>query len=277
MYGTATVLRADAAALPLADASVDTIITSPPYFGLRSYTDGGEHYAGQIGNEPTPAAFVKALLTCTREWMRVLKPTGSLWVNLGDKYGRGTRTTISGTKSKQRAGHNNRCEPTGSPKSLLQLPQRYSIGCVDELGLTLRAEVIWDKPNAVPDPAKDRAARIHETWYHFTRQVDYYAARKSDRTRAGLRSVRQVKAASLRVPPHLGARHHSTFPLAWPLAIIDEWCPRGGVVLDPMGGSGTTALAAKILGRHGISTDLSADYCRIAQWRVNDPSQLRKV
>ncbi len=81
-----TVIRGDAASLPLPDASVDLIVTSPPYFALRSYTDGGEHYAGQIGSEGTPAEWVAALVACTAEWVRVLKPSGSLFVNLGDKY-----------------------------------------------------------------------------------------------------------------------------------------------------------------------------------------------
>jgi ubiquinone/menaquinone biosynthesis C-methylase UbiE len=72
------VIRGDAAHLPLPDDSVDLIVTSPPYFALRSYQDAGEHYAGQIGSEPTPAAFLDALWTCTREWVRVLKPSGSL-------------------------------------------------------------------------------------------------------------------------------------------------------------------------------------------------------
>src|SRR4249919_3622544 len=84
--GTATVIQANARHLPLPDNSVDLVVTSPPYFALRSYQDGGEHYAGQIGSEPTPAEFVAALLEVTAECVRVLKPSGSLWVNLGDKY-----------------------------------------------------------------------------------------------------------------------------------------------------------------------------------------------
>lgn len=84
--GTATVIRGDALALPLADDTVDLVVTSPPYFGLRSYQDGGEHYSGQIGSEATPAEFVDALIVATREMVRVLKPSGSIWVNLGDKY-----------------------------------------------------------------------------------------------------------------------------------------------------------------------------------------------
>ena len=86
MTGRAQVIRSDARRLPLADDSVDLICSSPPYFALRSYQDGGEHYAGQIGSEPTPAEFVDALVEVTRECVRVLKPSGSLWINLGDKY-----------------------------------------------------------------------------------------------------------------------------------------------------------------------------------------------
>ena len=74
---SAVVIRGDARQLPLPDDSADLVVTSPPYFGLRSYTDGGAHYAAQIGSEDTPAAYVAALLDCTREWMRVLKPSGS--------------------------------------------------------------------------------------------------------------------------------------------------------------------------------------------------------
>jgi SAM-dependent methyltransferase len=83
---TALVLRGDARHLPLPDASVDLVVTSPPFYSLRSYTDGGQHYDGQIGSEPTPAEYIDELIDCTREWIRVLKPTGSLFVDLGDSY-----------------------------------------------------------------------------------------------------------------------------------------------------------------------------------------------
>ena len=83
---TAVVLRGDARHLPLPDGSVDLICTSPPYFGLRSYVDGGVHFESQIGSEATPGEWVAALVECTREWVRVLKPSGSIFVNLGDKY-----------------------------------------------------------------------------------------------------------------------------------------------------------------------------------------------
>ena len=91
-------IRGDATSIPLADDSVDLIVTSPPYFALRSYTDGGEHYDGQIGSEATPQAFLEALWAVTAECRRVLKPSGSLFCNLGDKYaaGHGGSSTENG-------------------------------------------------------------------------------------------------------------------------------------------------------------------------------------
>ena len=99
------ILRGDAASLPLPDESVDLIVTSPPYFGLRSYTDGGEHYAGQIGSEATPREFLEALWRCTREWMRVLKPSGSLFVNLGDKYAGGGLGSATSERAERQTRH----------------------------------------------------------------------------------------------------------------------------------------------------------------------------
>ncbi len=89
--GQAHILHGDAAHLPLPDASIDLIATSPPYYALRSYLDGGIHYPGQIGSEDTPAAYIDALIACTREWARVLKPSGSIFVDLGDSMSRGQR------------------------------------------------------------------------------------------------------------------------------------------------------------------------------------------
>lgn len=89
---TYELIRGDATALPLADDSVDLCVTSPPYFSLRQYTDGGEAYEGQIGSEATPQAFLEALWAVTAECVRVLKPSGSLWVNLGDRMAKGEET-----------------------------------------------------------------------------------------------------------------------------------------------------------------------------------------
>jgi DNA modification methylase len=392
--GTARVIRADARQLPLEDNSVDLVITSPPYFALRSYQDGGEHYAGQIGDEPTPDAFVDSLLEVTRECVRVLKPTGSLWVNLGDKYA----GAPSGPRSGMPDGATRKAElhewqtrrkvthavPT---KSLIGIPWRYALRCIDDLGLILRAEVIWSKPNGLPESVTDRVRRSHEQWFHFTLQPRYFSAvdeirepydpktqarydlgfRPEKRLQAGIvstardasilrgdsgptttnplgklpGSVWTVPTEPLRVPDHLGVDHFAAFPTEWPRRIIQGWSPSGvctgcgegrrpvgekdrrptqrthnghgfmspdhggrdslphrtivtltgyacacpeptapttpATILDPFGGTGTVAMVAKALGRHGISVDMSADYCRLATWRVNDRDQLAKV
>lgn len=175
------ILRADAARLPLPDASVDLIATSPPYWGQREYRDGGAALEGQIGAEETPGEYIAALLGCTREWMRVLKPEGSLFVNLGDKYatryssirGAGRAGLNDDDDSRGRSGQNR----TGAPeKSLLGLPWRYAIGCMDQLGLTLRAEIVWDKPNGLPESVTDRVRRSHEQVFHLVKQPRYFAA-----------------------------------------------------------------------------------------------------
>ena len=358
--GSVQILRGNALALALADESVDLIVTSPPYFGLRSYQDGGEHYAGQIGDERTPAEFVDALIAATAEMVRVLKPSGSIWVNLGDKY--------------------------ASTKSLIGIPWRYAIRCIDDLGLILRAEVIWSKPNGLPESVTDRVRRSHEQWFHFTREPRYFSAvdeiREAHKYPNDQRHLRQaggdyapdasghinggpnplgklpgsvwtIPTEPLHVPESLGIDHFAAFPTEWPRRIIQGWSPRGicvecgegrrptserdpidprflasnkrgdgrgnvevrgvsqssilrtglqagqspatritgeacacpeptaptrpAVVLDPFGGTGTTALVAKALGRHGISNDMSADYCRLAGWRTTDPKQLAKA
>src|SRR4029453_15841399 len=145
---TALVIQGDALALPLEDASVDLIVTSPPYWALRKYTDGGDSYAGQIGSEATPAEYLANLWAATREWARVLKPTGSLFVNLGDSYnsgasGRRGSSGLGGTPQSARgaiAGTGGKADGR-QPKSLLGLPWRFANGCADDLGLILRRGV----------------------------------------------------------------------------------------------------------------------------------------
>ena len=149
MLGSADVIRGDARSLPLADDSVDLVVTSPPYLNLRAYQDGGQSYEGQIGSEESREAFIDALLEVTAECMRVTKPSGSIFVNLGDSY---------------------------RDKGLQLTPHRYAMRCVDELGLLLRAEIIWAKPNGLPESVTDRVRRSHEVWWHFTLGPRYYSA-----------------------------------------------------------------------------------------------------
>lgn len=307
---TAIVLRGDARQLPLPDASVDLIVTSPPYWALRSYTDGGRHYAGQIGDEPTPQEYIDNLLTCTAEWTRVLKPEGSIFVVLGDKYS----DRADGGPSSARTYREDRAEalPPGRSstaaaprRSRLLLPERYRIACVDRLGLIVRAVIIWHKPTAMPESVTNRVRTVHEDVVHLVKQERYFAALdeireplRAPRRKAGAKafgarntcltrtatgdyegqnprgavpgSVWEIATQPLRVPEHLGVDHFAVFPPALVRRIVLGWSPAGGTVLDPFGGTGTTALVADVLGRRGVTVDRSADYCRIAAWRTTD-------
>lgn len=284
----ASLVKADAVAIPLADESVDLIVTSPPYFALRSYTDGGEHYDGQIGSEPTPQAFLEALWAVTAECKRVLKPSGSIWVNLGDKYagsgghnnsGISDKSTLSGNGHKGGVGaagptkikatlrsapdsYNKASIGGARAKSLMGLPWRYAIGCVDQLDLILRAEVVWSKPNGLPESVTDRVRRSHEQWFHMTKEPRYFAAvdeirephaypndlTRHERGRRNITphgddpsgntssldplgklpgSVWTIPSEPLKVPEHLGVDHFAAFPQEWPRRIILGWSPSG--------------------------------------------------
>jgi len=193
-------------------------------------------------------------------------------------------------------------------KSLIGLPWRYAIGCIDQLGLILRSEIIWSKPSPMPESVTDRARRSHEQVFRFTRRQRYFhdtdairephkaPRRKAGATAFGARdanlvrtgtgayvgpnplgaipaSVWEIATQPLRLPEHIAAGHDAAFPPALVRRIVLGWSPDGGVVLDPFGGTGTTALVASVLGRRGVSVDRSADYCRIARWRSSDPRE----
>jgi DNA modification methylase len=200
----AAVVRADALAMPLATASVDLLISSPPYFALRSYQDEGEHYAGQLGSEPTPAEFLAALWAVMDEGWRVLKPGASAWINLGDKYAGsrmdGSRDQSGPARSGRRdigsresAGQGSFADSDVSNKSLMGLPWRFALGlcCPDQYRpgggpqWTLRAEVIWEKKNSLPESVTDRVRRSHEQWFHLTKGERYFA---------GLDEVREAQS-----------------------------------------------------------------------------------
>lgn len=202
MANDALLVRGDALALPLADDSIDLVVTSPPYFALRSYQDGGEHCDGQIGSEASPQEFLEALWAATAEMVRVVKPSGSIFVNLGDKYAAGhggSSTERGGVTIRKRSsfaptpkerpdlpnppaswgkrdatGRN--VVPGFRPKSLMGMPWRYAIGCIDDLGLILRSEIVWSKPNGLPESVTDRVRRSHEQWFHFTLEPRYFSA-----------------------------------------------------------------------------------------------------
>jgi SAM-dependent methyltransferase len=203
MTGAALVVQGDALHLPLPDGSVDLAISSPPYFNLRSYGAG----PGEIGNERTPAEFLEALWAATRELVRVLKPTGSIFINLGDKYCHGgtTRTRSEaevavawraaggpiggkGNKGMNETDGHIGSDVTGvREKSLLGLPWAYALGCTGMLAslggpdpglnLILRAPIVLHKINGLPESVRDRVRTSdQEMLFHFVKQPRYYSA-----------------------------------------------------------------------------------------------------
>lgn len=168
---TATVIQGDARNLPLEDSSVDLCITSPPYYQLRDYRSHGQSLDGQLGRESSYKDYLENLWTVMRECMRVLKPQGSIFWNIGDKW-----SGSGGNNTNSAEGVSRFDTPEVKPKSLIGLPWRFAIGCIDDLGLILRQEIIWSKLSALPESVRDRTRRTHEQVFHFTKQGAYYSA-----------------------------------------------------------------------------------------------------
>lgn len=222
------VIRHDARNLPLEDESVDLIVTSPPYFAQRSYRDDsrnysthserqpgmpGEHYDGQIGSEDTPDEWLDALDECMVEWGRVLKPSGSMWINLGDKYaGSGVRDNKGfnerwgnspGRKAQEQSNSSQIPDTPWRTKSLMGLPWRFAIRQIDN-GWILRANVIWEKPNGLPESVTDRVRRSHEDWFHFVKEPRYFS---------GVDEIREPHATA----PHKPGNLHGTSKAVGPM------------------------------------------------------------
>ena len=268
--------------------SIDCIVTSPPYWQQRDYG-----VSGQLGHEAMFTDYVDNLCGVFDEIKRVLKPTGTAWVNLGDTY----------TTKQRRNGMPTKC--------LLQLPSRFALEMTAR-GWTLRNEIIWHKPNCMPESAKDRFTTDFEKLYFFTKSPRYYFRQQLEafRSKDGLKrrlprssgkkkqrygetrsSVISPKAAAtshrrilklgrnkrcvwmIPTRPFAG-NHFATFPPALIETPIKAGCPKGGIVLDPFMGSGTTALVAWSLGRHFIGIDLNPAYVQMASERLAEAAQI---
>lgn len=272
----------------LPDGAADCIVTSPPYFGLRDYG-----VAGQIGAEGSPAGYIDALVAVFREARRVLADHGTLWLNVGDSYSTyaGNRGAPTGIAAKRRADPWQSAPPGAGlsgdrpAKNLLGVPWRTALALQDD-GWILRSDIIWAKPNGMPESARDRPSTKHEHLFLLTKQRHYWfdldAIREpydGDRSlsRRAHRSANKPHTATgtwapaaetgrnpgdvwqIPTTPFPGA-HFATFPVELPSRCIAAGSRPGGVVLDPFSGSGTTGLAAARLGRRYIGIDLNRDY-----------------
>lgn len=280
--------------------SVDCIVTSPPYYGLRDYG-----VDGQIGLEETPQEYVSRLVSVFHEAARVLKVDGTLWLNLSDSYagsgkgrqGDGTRAACSGKQGTDRGSCAGRLTPacrSSRPKSLLGIPWRVVFALMDD-GWILRNDIIWHKRNAMPTSASDRLAVKHEDLFLLTRSERYRfdldaikvpatvqsagsltwdrVSDEPDRPRQAYSQHRRGRARSATNPMMANpgdvwdipnqpfmGAHFATFPEALPATCIQAGCRPGGVVLDPFSGSGTTGLAALKAGCRYAGIDISRDY-----------------
>lgn len=274
--------------------SVHCCVTSPPYFGLRDYGHGE-----QIGLEPTPDEFVAAMVAVFLEVRRVLRNDGTLWLNLGDSYGKA--------------------------KQLLGIPWRVAFALQAD-GWILRQDIIWAKTNPMPESAKDRCTKAHEYVFLFSKSPRYFfdagaikepaicGAKGSEfhtgktgdhqlgraqkvrpsaakgsfngkteamagtgqnafRAVTEMRNKRSVWTVSTK--PFKGA-HFATFPPDLIEPCVLAGCPEGGTVLDPFGGAGTTGLVAQAHGRNAILCELNPEYAAMARERIDAPAKVSK-
>lgn len=273
--------------------SIDCIVTSPPYYGLRDY--GVE---GQIGQEKTPQQYIQNLMKIFDECKRVLKKTGSCWVNIGDSYGgTGDKKGYKDPKYKEgRNGQDISLTKKLSPKSLLGIPERFVITMTDS-GWIRRNTVIWHKPNCMPSSAKDRFTIDFEYLYFFTKSPKYYfetqyesLSNNSDvKYRQELRKNKQynskqpykdnlpksfdfekrLKRAAWSIPTKpFPEAHFAVFPEKLVETPIKACCPSNGVVLDPFMGSGTVGVAALKQNKNYVGIELSKEYIEIAEKRL---------
>jgi len=257
----------------LEDQSINTCITSPPYFALRDY--GVE---GQLGLEETPKEFIDNLVNVFKEVKRVLRDDGTVWLNIGDSY--------------------------GNEKHLLGIPWRVAFAMQDDDWI-LRQDIIWNKPNPMPESVKDRCTKAHEYIFLFSKSKKYYfdnevikeesvtvnskgeigkpnSAKNVGKSvegidgfdvRSGFKDMGAYEKKNKRsvwtvaTKPFTEA-HFATFPKELILPCVLAGCPEGGTVLDPFAGSGTTGIVANHKNRNAILLELSEDYINIAVKRI---------
>ncbi len=295
--------------------SVRCIVTSPPYYGLRSYLKPSDPLKEfEIGTEKTPELYIQKLVSVFREAWRVLSDDGTLWLNLGDSYwanrsvngeaGGAGNTAFDGRENQTRAGVRPRADI--KPKDLTMIPARVAIALQQD-GWYLRSEIVWHKPNPMPESVKDRPTRSHEMIYLLSKSEKYYydyeaiaepsvwadrdnradgtgKHKSNGKNQSGeykidgvsygkpnddgefTRNKRDVWTVTTK--PYSGA-HFATFPPDLIEPCILAGSAIGDTVLDPFGGSGTTAAVAIKHHRKAILCELNADYVQLMNKRMN--------
>ena len=258
----------------LPDESVNSIVTSPPYFGQRDYGDDA-----QIGLEETAQEYIDALVSVFREARRVLKKDGTFWLNIGDNYvgatsqhraggsqgktSRYSRKHMNGIPTTGRAKRNKAFYAMGLPmKSLVGMPWRIAFALQND-GWVLRSDIVWHRPSA-SESVKDRPTHAHEYVFMFSKSQWYHYDRSAMLTETGanIQSVWRVTGSQFT------GSHCATFPPELIEPIILASCPKEGVVFDPFGGSGTVGLVCRQYGRHYLLCDVNEDNVKLARKRA---------
>lgn len=302
---THLLIKADARRIPLADRSVQCCVTSPPYWGLRDY--GAD---GQLGLEPTPEAYVVSMVAVFREVRRVLADDGTLWLNLGDCYNAyngnagpssGIDQRRSGARADLASGHGLR-DKSLKPKDLIGIPWMVAFALRAD-GWYLRSDIVWSKPNPMPESIEDRPTRSHEFVFLLTKSERYYYDHEASKEAAisdhqsgngfkrearlsyldaegargndevwddvgGRRNGRSVWTIPVRA---FQGAHFATFPPAIPERCIKAGSRLGDVVLDPFNGAGATGVVANALNREYVGLDINPDYLAMAAKRISRP------
>ncbi len=291
----------------LPSESVDCVVTSPPYWALRDY-----NVKGQIGLEPSMNDYLTKIITVFNEIRRVLKPEGTLWINFGDTYANKTKGgqhnqpqgNLFDSLSKRAKLPKLKTVLSIPAKSLCLVPERFAVRMIEQ-GWILRNQIIWHKPNVMPQSVKDRFTVDFEKMFFFVKEKNYYFERQfeplknpqemqrrfsnpftnhqyrqiSRKRLSDREAVKRAQQAILKNGRNkrcvwsigIGTANGGHFAVYPPRLIetpIKAGCPKNGIVLDPFMGSGTTAVVAKGLGRNYIGIELNPQYARMARRRI---------
>lgn len=282
--------------------SVDCIITSPPYWQLRDYG-----FADQWGLEPTYQEYLEHLWQFMSEANRVLKKTGTAWINLGDTYGKSGES--GGNQAKLREAQPIKRPNIAMDKCLLLIPHRFAIGCIDR-GWILRNDIIWAKRNGMPESVTDRFSKKHEFIFMFAKSKKYYFDLDGIRDKTGneatideyeqnkigsfhnhdsdsQQGMMQKKVKGYKAMTNPAGKNPGTVSDFWDYPTkpsseshyasyndqllvkpIIAGCPENGIVLDPFCGTGTTLTTAVRLNRGYIGFDGKQEYIDICKERL---------
>ncbi len=283
----------------LEDNSIDCVVSSPPYFGLRNY--GVDE---QFGLEKTYQDYLANTVKVFETFKPKLKDTATIWWNVGDSYSSGKRTSTTNQSLRGNKEYGVTRTPVQNgikEKDLLMIPNRVAIALQDA-GWYIRSEIIWHKPNPMPESVRDRPTSCHEKIWLITKNKKYYydsdAIREplaasslnrlnqdiknqkgSTRGNGGMKSNGNMKAVgnketrnkrnvwTVTTKPFKGA-HFATFPKDLIETCIKAGCPEDGIVLDPFGGAGTTGIVASLNNRNSILIELNPEYIKLAKDRI---------